>query len=125
MIQLHEQDLEIITEALILVTEYKAVALSAKKFNIFNTYWLPEAIAQIEKNNFKLNHPKKNVFIWIIDQINHCNLLSQGVKPEYGYPLSKTKTGEAAISICEKAARGKSAYLAATRGENNFTKLFD
>lgn len=122
-IKLKQEHLEVIITCIQDVVDWKAETLSVKAFDIFYNQYLPLLLDQIVNNEFKLNHNRKNTMVWIIDQIRHSKKLADGVDPKNAVPLSDTRTGREAISICEKAAKGQ-LYYNGYYTQNNFQELF-
>lgn len=109
-VKLRPEHRKLIAEAFIEVIEFKSRALKKSNWNNFYEHWVPSAMDQITANDFKLNHPTKNFFIWLIDQICHSNKLTPGVPPKDCIPLIDTRLGEMAAEICREAARGQYQY---------------
>jgi hypothetical protein len=122
-ITLRNRDRDILIEIFAQVVEYKSQTLKPMSWSRFEQDWMPPAIEQLRVNSFQLNHPDKNFFMWLIDQICHSHRLQIGVRPQDGLPLCDTHLGQEAIEICRRAARGQ-AYYDQSRG-NNFSSLFE
>ena len=114
---------KIIAEAFVEVVEFKSRALKRTSWDNFYQYWVPSATDQITKNEFKLNHPTKNFFVWLIDQMCHSNKITPGVPPKDCMPLIDTGLGEKAAEICRQASRGQYEYDRWCR-QKNYRELF-
>lgn len=117
-------DVLMIAEALSMVVNYKRKVLSERSLSIFEQAWLPSAIEQIESGTFKLNNSKKNFFVWMVDQMNHCNKFEDGMDPKDGIPMNTTKLGRDVKEICELAVKGQREYNK-SKLSNNFDNLFN
>lgn len=110
MVKLKSHHLKVIEETLILVVEYKDRTLKDRAWRNFSEEWLPKAINQINQNEFEVNHPQRNTFCWLTDQICWSKKLSPGIKPTECIPLADTNLGEECMAICRAAAKGQTAY---------------
>lgn len=108
--RLQERHLRMITNALMEVCEYKSRRLKPIGWAKFQKEWLIKAAEQIESNNFVLNHPQKNFFMWCIDQMVWSRRITDGVPIDEGIPLIDTGLGQQVAAICRKAAEGQTAY---------------
>ena len=50
---------------------YKKKNLTAKSYAVWYD-WALNAADQINDNHFEINSVKKNTFVWLVDQIQHC-----------------------------------------------------
>jgi hypothetical protein len=123
-IKLTAYDLQQVIEALAQVVEYKELALRPMTWAKFNNEYLASIIDQIQDNQFKLNHPTKNVFGWMIDQMCHSRRLHPGVPHKEGAMIIDTKLGLEVAEICRAACRGQSYYDSWRQG-STFRNLFD
>lgn len=122
-VKLKNEHLELIIDVVQEIVNYKAETLSVKAFDIFYNEYLPLLLDQIARNDFKLNHLKKNTPLWLIDQIRHCKKLAPGVDPKNAVPLQDTRSGREAISILQNAAKGQ-LYYQSCYERNKFGELF-
>lgn len=116
-------DLQIIIDIANRVIWYKQQALSSKSYAAFEALWLPKLVQQINDNAFTWNDRNRNTANWLIDQIAHCNTITQGVKPKDGVPLADTDLGERALRILRAMSRGQESYDSFAK-TTNFNDLF-
>lgn len=105
--KLSTQDLSIITQAVIAVSEYKEKTLGEGALDIYINKYLKSIIEQINNNEFRVNDRLKNTFLWLLDQLEYTGVGKQ-------FPD--------ALIICKIAARGQQAYDRTRR--SNFNQLF-
>jgi hypothetical protein len=107
--ELTDHDRYILAAALQLVVIYKKDNLKPRAWATFSEVWLPRAIEQLDQNDFVCNHPKKNFFTWLQDQMEHVNV---GIKFMEGFtqPFTETELGQQAYEICEQARLGQRHY---------------
>jgi len=115
---------EILVDILQLVVDYKIKALKTASWNRFEQDYLRSAVEQLANNDFKMNHPTKNFFFWLIDQICYSRTIVPGVRHQDGVILADTELGQQSIEICRQAARGQTSYDYWSSG-NRFHDLFD
>lgn len=110
MVKLKPHHLRVLEESLVLIVEYKDKTLKDRAWRNFSEDWLPRAVDQLNRNEFEVNHPQRNTFMWWVDQLCWSKKLTQGVKPTQCIPLCDTALGEECMAICRAAARGQQAY---------------
>jgi len=123
-ITLRDYHREMIIESLQLVCDYKVRALKKRSWQTFETEYLPSIIEQIQNNEFKLNDPKSNTFIWLIDQVCWSRYIIEGCHYNEGLPIIDSELGQQVAELCRVASRGQRYYDLYYRG-GRFNDLFE
>lgn len=124
MVKLTRQDLEMITEILQLVCDYKVTALRPQSWQRFQQDYLPSIVDQIGRNEFKCNRADENTFQWLLDQICHSRQLIPGVPHNQGRSLIDIPLGQRVADICRQASQGQRSYDQ-WRRRTEFSKFFE
>ncbi len=123
-IKLRNNHLNQVIDMLQAIVNYKSQALKKSSWDRFNDQYLQAIIEQINTNDFILNHPTKNPFFWIIDQMCYSRVIVPGVPLKDGLLLIDTPEGERVAELCRAAAKGQH-YYDYWRQETTFSNLFD
>ena len=123
-ITLKPTHLDIVIEVLQQVVDYKKAALRKSSWNTFYDTYLISIVEQIKANEFKLNNPKSNSILWLIDQLCWSRKLIDGVDVKNGIPLIDTDLGQRAVEILRAASRGQEHYDTYFNG-SQFDNLFN
>ena len=108
--QLEEQDLQVIAEAILVITEYKRNTLKSRGWAEYRDVWLPKAVDQIEANEFNVRSADRNFFTWLEDQASWVKLTVPGFPKMPGPAFLDTELGQDLQRVCRRARYGQSYY---------------
>jgi hypothetical protein len=117
-ISLNELDYYRVQEIMKIITAYKERTLSRKAWDEY-VPWLKKFNQQLRVNQFVKNSNQNNTFLWLADQIEHCE-----TKIKRGKPLASTELGQQVLQICQDALQGQRQYDMAPKRQI-FASLFD
>lgn len=109
-VSLSESDRDCLIDVTQLIVDWKWRALSEPNWQRFEQQYLPKLIEQLNDNLFTINNTKNSTFTWLIDQIEHSCLYSEGIPLKYCPPLKSSKIAKRAIDICKAATLGPLQY---------------
>lgn len=109
-VTLTSADLEALIDVTQHIVDYKQIALSQSRWQTFETEYLPRLVEQLANNQFRCFRMDDNTFTWLIDQIQHCHVIQQGIGREHWPRLDTLPLAQRAIEICQSAAQGQLRY---------------
>jgi len=122
-VKLTQQDLNDLIELSQLIVNWKHKTLSRHNWLVFERDYLPKLIDAIDRNEFKVATSHDNIFIWILDQLEHSRFLVDGLKPKDCTPLANIKLGQICKEFLTAASRGAVSYNN-LQHSRQFEKLF-
>jgi len=73
--------------------------------------WVVKAADQINENHFEINSIKKNTFVWLVDQVEHCP------------PVAASELGQSVLDWAPMASQGPITYSRYCQNKQ-YKKLF-
>lgn len=97
-LHLIEQHINDMRDVIIACDDYKAQTLKKRSYDTWID-WVRKAADQINENHFEINDTRKNTFVWLLDQIQHCP------------PVAATPLAQRVIEWLPMAAQGPYYYF--------------
>jgi hypothetical protein len=96
-LHLTKPHLDEMREILVECDKYKQKNLSQKSYAVWWD-WVVKAADQFNENHFEINSTKKNTFVWLVDQIEHCP------------SVANSQLGQSVLAWAPMASQGPMTY---------------